>query len=143
MNHEVKTLCEEIINKVRPYVRRRVDFQLNVFKIQMKINPEQLERILTHLLKNAAYHTEAGKISLELKKKGAHIHEFIVSDTGSGIPDELKENLFQPFAEIKDLTKGSGLGLPICSLIAKKMNGELMLDTTIKKGSQFILKLHT
>ncbi|HCC52356.1 MAG TPA: sensor histidine kinase [Porphyromonadaceae bacterium] len=142
-NYEVKTLCENIMNKVKPHIKQGIDFQLNVFKTEIKMNPEQLDRILTHLLKNAALHTETGKISLEFKKKGARIHEFIVIDTGSGIPEELRENLFKPFTEIKDLTKGNGLGLPICSLIAKKMNGELMLDTTYKKGSQFVLKLHT
>lgn len=141
-NHDVKTLCENIADKVRPHVKEGVDFQANVFKSEIKMNPEQLDRILTHLLENAAFHTTTGKISLEFKKKGAHIHEFIVTDTGAGIPDELKENLFKPFTEIKDLTKGGGLGLPICSLIAKKMNGELTLNTT-KTGSQFVLKLHT
>lgn len=142
-NHEVKTLCEDIMNNVQPYIKEGVDFRLNVFKTELKMNPEQLDHILTHLLKNAAFHTETGKISLEFKKKGARIHEFIVADTGSGIPEELRENLFKPFTDIKDLTKGNGLGLPICSLMAKKMNGELMLDTTYKKGSQFILKLYT
>jgi signal transduction histidine kinase len=142
MNYDVKTLCEDITNKVRPHVKQGVDFQVNAFKIEIKMNPEQLGRILTHLLKNAAFHTEIGKISLEFKKKGAHIHEFIVTDTGSGIPEGLRENLFKPFTEIKDLTKGDGLGLPICSLIAKKMNGELTLNIT-KTGSQFVLKLNT
>lgn len=141
-NHDVKTLCEDIMNKVKPHIKQGVDFQINAFKIEIKMNPEQLGRILTHLLENAASHTETGKISLEFKKKGARIHEFIVTDTGSGIPEELRENLFKPFTEIKDLTKGDGLGLPICSLIAKKMNGELTLNPT-KTGSQFILKLHT
>ena len=43
--------------------------------------------------------------------------------------------------EIKDLTDGDGLGLPICSLIASKMNGTLSIDPEYKKGSRFILVL--
>ncbi|MDR0575030.1 MAG: HAMP domain-containing histidine kinase [Tannerella sp.] len=142
INYDVTKLCKDVANKARPHVKQGVDFQVNAFKIEIKMNPEQLDRILTHLLKNAAFHTETGKISLDFKKKGAHIHEFIVTDTGCGIPEELRENIFKPFTEIKDLTKGDGLGLPICSLIAKKMNGELTLNMT-KTGSQFVLKLYT
>ena len=43
--------------------------------------------------------------------------------------------------EIKDLTDGDGLGLPICSLIASKMNGTLSIDPEYKKGNRFILVL--
>ena len=139
----VNTFCEEIVKKIRPLVNLNVDIQVYAFKLQAKINQEQLERVLIHLLKNAAYYTTTGKISLEFKKKGAHVHQFIVTDTGLGIPEELKENLFKPFAEIKDLTQGDGLGLPICSLITIKMNGNLSLDTSYTNGSRFILELRT
>ena len=58
------------------------------------------------------------------------------------IPVEAREKLFKPFAEIRDLTQGNGLGLPTCSLIAYKLNGTLTLDTDYKKGTRFILELH-
>ena len=69
-------------------------------------------------------------------------HQFIVSDTGCGVPEEQRENIFKPFTEVKDLTLGDGLGLPICSLIATKMNGSLTLDTGYSKGARFVLELH-
>lgn len=99
------------------------------------------ERILLHLLRNAAIYTTSGKIKLEFKKKGAHICQFIVTDSGPGIPVEKQMAIFKPFTEIKDLTDGDGLGLPICSLIASKMNGTLSIDPEYKKGSRFILVL--
>ena len=111
-------------------------------KLQVKTNKEQLERILLYLLKNAAFYTEQGRISLDFKKRGAHTHQFIITDTGTGIPAEQQENLFKPFTQVKDLTTGDGLGLPICSLIATKMNGSLTLDTSYTKGCRFILELH-
>ncbi|MDR4011738.1 ATP-binding protein, partial [Bacteroides sp.] len=52
------------------------------------------------------------------------------------------ENIFKPFTEVKDLTQGDGLGLPICSLIATKMNGSLTLDSSYNKGARFVLELH-
>ena len=95
------------------------------------------------LLENAAEYTPAGgKIWLDFKKRGAHTHQFIISDTGCGIPEEQRENIFKPFTEVKDLTQGDGLGLPICSLIATKMNGSLTLDSSYNKGARFVLELH-
>ncbi len=136
------TFCEGLVDKIRPVVKAGVEIAASAPKIQVKTNPEQLERILMHLLENAAFYTTEGKISLEFKKRGAHTVQYIVTDTGEGVPAELQANLFKPFTEIKDLTQGDGLGLPICSLIATKLNGKLTLDTTYTKGSRFILELH-
>ena len=138
----VNTFCEATMDKVKEFVQPEVSTVVNAAKLQIKTNPEQLERILIHLLKNAAEYTESGKIFLDFKKRGAHTHQFIISDTGTGIPVEKQENLFKPFTEIKDLTEGDGLGLPICALIATKMNGSLTLDTSYTKGSRFVLELH-
>jgi signal transduction histidine kinase len=138
----VGTFCENIMEKAKEHIKIDVTPSVNAPKLQVKTNKEQLERILLYLLKNAAFYTEQGRISLEFKKRGAHTHQFIVTDTGTGIPAEQQENLFKPFTEVKDLTTGDGLGLPICSLIATKMNGSLTLDTGYTKGARFILELH-
>ena len=79
-------------------------------------------------------YTKSGKISLEFKNEALNTHQFILTDTGTGIPVETRERLFKPFAKIRDLTQGNGLGLPTCSLIAYKLNGTLTLDTDYKKG---------
>ena len=60
----------------------------------------------------------------------------------NGISETARENLFKPFSEVKDLTQGDGLGLPICALEATKMNGSLSLDTDYTKGARFVLELH-
>ena len=138
----VGTFCENVMDKVKEYIKQDVTSSVNAPKLQVKTNKEQLERILLYLLKNAAFYTDQGRISLEFKKRGAHTHQFIVTDTGTGIPAEQQENLFKPFTEVKDLTTGDGLGLPICSLIAAKMNGSLTLDTNYTKGTRFVLELH-
>lgn len=139
----ISTFCESVMDKVRGKVQEDVTLTVNAPKLNVKINPEHLERILLHLLENAAEYTPAGgKIWLDFKKRGAHTHQFIISDTGCGIPEEQREDIFKPFTEVKDLTKGDGLGLPICSLIAAKMNGSLTLDGSYTKGARFVLELH-
>ena len=138
----VGTFCENVMDKAKEHIKLDVTSSVNAPKLQVKTNKEQLERILLYLLKNAAFYTEQGRINLEFKKRGAHTYQFIVTDTGTGIPAEQQENLFKPFTEVKDLTTGDGLGLPICSLIAAKMNGSLTLDTNYTKGARFVLELH-
>ena len=139
----ISTFCESVMDKVRGKVQEDVTLTVNAPKLNVKINPEHLERILLHLLENAAEYTPAGgKIWLDFKKRGAHTHQFIISDTGCGIPEEQREDIFKHFTEVKDLTKGDGLGLPICSLIAAKMNGSLTLDGSYTKGARFVLELH-
>ena len=138
----INTLCESIMEKAKINFKSGVEAVVNVPRVNIKTNAEELERILNHLLNNAAEYTKSGKISLEFKKRSAHTHQFILTDTGTGIPVEAREKLFKPFAEIRDLTQGNGLGLPTCSLIAYKLNGTLTLDTDYKKGTRFILELH-
>lgn len=139
----VSTFCESVMDKIRNKTQEDVTLAVNAPKLNVKINPEHLERVLLHLLENAAEYTPAGgKIWLDFKKRGAHTHQFIISDTGSGVPEEQRESIFKPFTEVKDLTQGDGLGLPICSLIATKMNGSLTLDSSYTKGARFILELH-
>ena len=139
----IQALCENIMNKAKESFRPDVTAALNVPRVNVRTNSEALENVLLYLLGNAALHTETGKITLEFKKRSAHSGQFIVTDTGCGIPEEKRPSLFKPFAEVQDLTKGDGLGLPTCALIAYKLNGTLRLDEEYKKGTRFILELHS
>ena len=139
----VSTFCEGLMDRIREEVKPNVTLTVNAPKLMVRLNKEHTAKILLHLLQNAARHTPAeGKIWLDFKKRGAHTHQFVVTDTGNGISETARENLFKPFSEVKDLTQGDGLGLPICALEATKMNGSLTLDPSYNKGARFILELH-
>lgn len=138
----VSTFCKKLVEEMRLNCKQGVEMTVDASALEIKVNTKQLERILQYLLKNATIYTTEGKIKLEFKRRGAHICQFIVTDTGCGIPEERKENIFKPFSEIKDLSEGDGLGLPICSLIATKMNGSLTLDPEYKQGCRFVLGLN-
>ena len=139
----IQALCENIMAKAKESFKPDVTASLNVPRVNVRTNAEALENILLYLLDNASLHTESGKITLEFKKRSAHSGQFIVTDTGSGIPEEKRASLFKPFAEVQDLTKGDGLGLPTCALISYKLNGILRLDEEYKKGTRFVLELHS
>jgi signal transduction histidine kinase len=139
---QIPQFCDALIEKTRSKVKSNVTLTVNAPNMTAKINKEYVSHILLHLLGNAAEYTpEGGNICLEFKKRGPHTYQFLVSDTGSGIPEEKRDNLFKPFLEIRDLTTGDGLGLPICKQMALKMKGDLDLDTKYTKGTRFALDL--
>lgn len=136
------TYCEGVMDQVRSRARSGVSLNIDVPKMSAEFNKEYVTYILLHLLRNATDFTpEGGHIWLDFKKRGAHKFQFIVSNTGPVIPEEKREDVFKPFLEVKDLTTGDGLGLPICRQMAVKMNGDLCIDPEFTKGTRFVLSL--
>lgn len=140
---QIQPFCEALTEEIRDKVKSGVTLKVNAPKMTTTINKEYVSHILRHLLNNAAIYTpEGGTITIDFKKRSAHAQQFLVSDTGCGIPEEKREDIFKPFLEIRDLTTGDGLGLPICKQMAQKMKGDLEIDPEFTKGTRFILSLH-
>ena len=140
---QLQPFCESLMDEVRDKAQSGVTLTVEAPKMSAKINKEYVSHILRHLLNNAAIYTPAGgHITLDFKKRGAHKHQFIVSNTGSSIPEEKREDVFKPFLEVRDLTTGDGLGLPICKQMALKMKGDLDIDAAFTKGVRFVLHLY-
>ena len=140
---QLPQFCEEIMSQINDKVQPNVTLVVNAPKMSANIHRAYVTHILLHLLNNAAEYTpENGHIWLDYKKRGVHKHQFIVSNTGEPIPEEKRENVFKPFLEVKDLTKGDGLGLPICKQMALKMKGDLEIDPQFTKGTRFVLDLY-
>ena len=141
---QVAAFSEGLMEEIRTKVKGGVELKVNAPKMTARFNKEYVGHILRHLLANAAKYTpEGGSVTLEFKKRGAHKFQFLVTDTGQGIPPEKREDVFKPFLEIKDLTDGDGLGLPICKQMAMKMNGDIIVDPDYGKGARFVLELYS
>lgn len=140
---DVKQLCENVMEKASSDFQLGIEAVVTAPRVSVKTNAEALEYILLYLLSRAASNTEAGKISLEFKKRNARTGEFIISDTGTVVDPEMQEMLFKPFVETEPLAEEDGWGLPICRLMAYKLNGTLKIDTEYKKGTRFILNLRS
>lgn len=138
---DVKQLCDTVMGKVSADFNADVESFISVPRVSVKTNAEALEQVLGYLLRRASANTESGKISLEFKKRNARTGQFIITDTGTCIDPERAESLFKPFVEATSDIKEDGWGLPICQLIAYKLNGTLKIDTEYKKGTRFILDL--
>lgn len=97
-----------------------------------------IRRLLLNLCDNAMKYTSQGKIELSLKKAGANL-EFVVSDTGCGIPAEDLQHIFDRFYRVDKAhsreTGGSGLGLAICQWIATVHGGTIEIDSKIGTGT--------
>jgi len=139
---QLQQFCEDMMDQIRGKVQKDVQLVVNAPKMSARLYRPYVTHILSHLLSNAAEYTPAeGKITLDFKKRGQHKIEFHVSDTGSGIAAEKRADIFKPFVEIHDLTKGDGLGLPTCKQMALKMGGDLNIDTEYIRGTRFVLEL--
>lgn len=142
-NVNIATFLEEVADEIRPELAKGVELIINAPKMAAPICEEQLRLVLLYMLRNAAIHTPAGgRITLDFKKRGPHNIQFILTDSGSGVDEELRADLFIPFARVSDLTQGDGLGLPTCALRISRMNGTVRLDESFTAGARFIIELH-
>lgn len=101
-------------------------------------DPEQLKQVLINILDNASEATDEGgeirvSFGLETGQDGREAVVIRVSDTGCGIPDDVRDRIFDPFFTTKD--HGTGLGLSIAAQIMAGHRGRLSLEATSHRGS--------
>ena len=137
--HDAVKLCNEVVETVmasrKLEVEMRFDTDLSV--LMLDTDDARLRQVLINLLVNATKFTEQGSIVLELKMDDADTALFSVTDTGCGIPPEKQHLIFERFEKLNDFVQGSGLGLSICQLIVKYMNGKLWVDSGYTRGARF------
>lgn len=137
--HDAVKLCNEVVETVmasrKLEVEMRFDTDLSV--LMLDTDDARLRQVLINLLVNAAKFTEQGSIVLELKMADVDTALFSVTDTGCGIPPEKQHLIFERFEKLNDFVQGSGLGLSICQLIVKYMNGKLWVDSGYTRGARF------
>jgi signal transduction histidine kinase len=113
---------------------------------QVWADPDRVRQILINLVTNAVKYSPAGEGTITLSYTMTR-HDVIiqVADTGPGIPPEMLEVIFEPFVQLQSgLTNrkgGVGLGLAISRDMARSMNGEISVDSTLGVGSRFTLAL--
>jgi signal transduction histidine kinase len=100
-------------------------------------------RALTHLLENALKFTTEGsvtlKVAVDMEKMQAI---YTVEDTGTGIEPAEQEHVFEPYVKLNQFFDGQGIGLAVARSIARRLDGDVVLDTTYAgPGSRFVLTL--
>ena len=137
--HDAGKLCNEVVETVMASRKLEVEmsFDTDLSVLMLDTDDARLRQVLINLLVNAAKFTEQGSIVLELKMVDAGTALFSVTDTGCGIPPEKQHLIFERFEKLNDFVQGSGLGLSICQLIVKYMNGKLWVDSGYTRGARF------
>lgn len=102
-------------------------------------------RILVNLLGNAVKYTAAGSVTLSLRRDPDGVLAFRVSDTGCGVPEAVRETIFEPFNRgdpaVARTASGTGLGLAIAREMAARLGGALSLERSVPgEGSTFLLR---
>lgn len=119
----------------------------------LKTNLRTAVRILELLLDNAvkftkhsdSHHTTAGKndkeqVRLIVESAKGHAH-FIVEDTGIGIPPKDVDRIFDEFVQLDEYYDGTGIGLTVARSLARRLKGDVVLDTSYTGGARFVMTL--
>lgn len=106
----------------------------------------RIRQILDNLVNNAIKYTDHGSVNIEArvsKIMGKLTLTMSVKDTGKGMTDEEKRKVFQAFTRLKSAQgiEGTGLGLSITQELVSLLGGEILLRSTLGKGSNFIVTL--
>jgi signal transduction histidine kinase len=109
----------------------------------------KIRQILINILGNAAKFTTGGDITLDVMRarmsEGDPAVRFIVRDTGIGMTPEQTGRIFEEFEQAEPTTAraygGSGLGLAICKKLSRLMNGDIIVQSELARGTTFIITL--
>ena len=147
---EQKIALNEVVERTLPMLKtamrdHRSEINLTEETTLVKAEPNLLQQVVFNLVNNACQAmTDPGTISVETEivKEGKAAKVCLkVRDTGSGIPDEIKDAIFEPFFTTKEEGRGTGLGLSMSQSIIQNFGGEIRVESEVGKGSTFMVYL--
>ena len=135
---------------------KHLDFDLQlpaeVETVMLTTNQQAATRALTLLLDNARKFTRAAEATgettsdsrqsavLRLAIEGSNI-SFCVEDSGIGVPANEAEHIFEEFVQLNDYYDGTGIGLTVARSLARRLGGDIVLDTSYSPGARFVMTL--
>ena len=131
-----------------------IDLAEGVDMVMLRTNLQKATRALSLLLDNAmkfthpaeaaggaAAVTEKARATLRVSQTEDHQIAFYVEDTGIGVPPEEAEHIFEEFVQLNEYYNGTGIGLTVARSIARRLGGDIVLDTTYTDGARFVFTL--
>lgn len=141
---DVTQALADIINEHKEKVSNGVDLHLHSMLPEgftTQINKKMLYRMVNILLDNAIKNTTSGYIIVKADADDKHL-KITVEDTGCGIAPEEADRIFERFVKLDKFKEGLGLGLTLCKMLAQRIGGDVVLDTTYAgPGARFVISL--
>ncbi len=139
---QVASLLKDVKRSHELKIGSEIEFKLHVPPAEwyVKTDPDRVKQILNNFLSNAIKNTVHGTIELGAERQENTLR-FFVSDTGRGIPPDKLKIIFNRFEKVDDFAQGTGLGLPICDSLAKRLGGKIEVKSIWNKGSTFSVVL--
>ena len=107
----------------------------------VRADRDQLIQVLINLVMNSIHAMpEGGRLRLSLDRENSHVR-LGVSDSGHGMPEEIRSKVFDPFFTTKDFGKGTGLGLTVVKGIIEEHGGAIAVESAVDKGTTFWIRL--
>lgn len=145
--------CSELLGYYHGFFRQQADqkglkyiITNNLPKglLSFRTDRNKLESIITNLLKNAIKFTQSGSVEFGCSIEGENL-KFFVKDTGAGIPEDRLDAIFERFVQA-DISssrphEGSGLGLSIVKAYIEILNGKIIVESVLGKGTTFTFSI--
>jgi two-component system, NtrC family, sensor kinase len=115
--------------------------------LRVSVSPQRLTQVLLNLLLNAAAALAdepadaARSLTVRAAMRGDAKVRIEVEDNGPGVPEAMRDRIFDPFMTTKDVGSGTGLGLAVCRGIIEAGAGRIFVDATCTKGARFVVEL--
>jgi signal transduction histidine kinase/CheY-like chemotaxis protein/HPt (histidine-containing phosphotransfer) domain-containing protein len=151
VEYDVASLINDIVQlNVMRMKNKPIEFEFSVdenLPVILFGDVIHIKQILNNLLSNAFKYTEEGKIKLSVhaeyskKENFDMVLIFNVSDTGQGMTEEQKNKMLDEYSDFSYLIEGTGLGMNITQYLIKAMKGEMIVNSELSKGTEFIVRL--
>lgn len=132
------------LDLIRHETKNRIEIKKNYGNLPLiKCYPNMLNQVFTNILINACQAIEGNgiiEISTEYSNKKLTVK---IKDNGKGIPENELNKIFTAGFTTKGVGVGTGLGLAICTKIIEKHNGEILVNSEVGKGSEFIITIYS
>jgi two-component system NtrC family sensor kinase len=108
---------------------------------EVMASTNQMRQVMLNLFKNAKEAMpKGGTLTIRTAREENDV-VIRIRDTGVGIPEEIRDRIFEAFFTTKQKVKGVGLGLSVCYGIVKDHGGEIKLESEVEKGTTFTIRL--
>ncbi|MBM7662524.1 signal transduction histidine kinase [Bacillus mesophilus] len=139
-----ETYLQDLLEEIVPLVKESapsqdLTFMIDLDRTPLHVDAKQITQVIYNLIRNSSEaigHTGTIRIYSEVD---SHFYHLYIEDTGSGIPENLQKNIFDPFLTAKET--GTGLGLTIVQRIIENHQGEIKLHSSSENGTTFVITL--